>query len=53
MLIDDPILRAQAAQAAPYDPQEHYILFRLTIEFAFMNTYVDGEPHPRRWRSPE
>ena len=53
VLIDDPILRAQAVQASPYDPQDRYILFMLTIEFAFMNTYVDGEPHPRRWRSPE
>jgi hypothetical protein len=25
----------------------------LTIEFAFMNTYVNGEPNPRRWHSPE
>lgn len=52
-LTDDPRMRAQAVQAAPYAPQDHYILFTLTIEFAFMNVYVDGEPNPRRWRSPE
>ena len=50
---DDPSVRAQAAQASPYVPQDRYILFVLTIEFAFMNTYVNGDPSPRRWRSPE
>lgn len=53
ILVDDPLTRAQAAQASPYEPQDRYILFMLTVEFAFMNTYVEGEPHPRRWRSPE
>lgn len=52
-LTSDPLLRAQAVQAAPYVPQDRYILFALTIEFAFMNTYVDGEAVPRRWRSAE
>lgn len=52
-LIDDPLVRAQAVQASPYNPQDRYILFMLTIEFAFMNTYVDGEPNPRRWHSLE
>lgn len=50
-LTGDPRVRALATQASPYEPQDHYILFALTVEFAFMNTYVNGEPHPRRWRS--
>jgi hypothetical protein len=53
ILTDDPRLRAQAVQAASYVPQDRYIMFRLTIEFAFMNIYVGGEPVPRRWQSPE
>ncbi len=48
----DPQVRAQAMHASPYVPADRYILFVLTVEFAFMNTYVDGEPHPRRWHSP-
>ena len=50
-LIDDPLIREQAVRAAPYPPQERYILFVLTIEFAFMNRYVDGHPNSRRWHS--
>jgi hypothetical protein len=50
-LTDDPVLRAQAAQASSYASQDRYILFVFTVEFAFMNTYVDGEPNPRRWRA--
>jgi len=53
VLITDPLMRSQAAQASPYAPQDRYILFMLTIEFAFMNTYVDGEPRPRRWQAHE
>lgn len=52
-LIDDPAIRAQAVQAAPYTPQERYILFQLTVEYAFMNRYVAGEPNVRRWQAPE
>ena len=50
-LTDDPIVRAQAVEAASYEPEDRYILFTLSIEFAFMNTYVDGEPTPIRWQS--
>jgi hypothetical protein len=50
---DDPLVRAQAVQASPYVPQDRYIMFIFTIEFAFMNTYVDGEPRPRRWQTRE
>jgi hypothetical protein len=52
-LTNDPILRAQAVQAASYAPQDHYIVFVFSIEFAFMNTYVHGEPHTRRWSSSD
>jgi hypothetical protein len=48
----DPLLREQAVRAASYVPQSHYILFVLTIEFAFMNSYVDGKANPHRWQSP-
>lgn len=53
ILTDDPLVRAQAVKASSYSPQAHYIVFMFTIEFAFMNTYVDGKPAPRRWQSPE
>ncbi len=53
ILTDDPLLRAQAVQASSYVPQDRYILFMLSIEFAFMNTYRDGNPAPRRWQTPE
>src|SRR5512142_2361985 len=33
-LSDDPVLREQAARAAPYTPQETYLLFVLSIEAA-------------------
>jgi hypothetical protein len=52
-LISDPGLREQAVQAASYTPQEHYILFRLTVEYAFMNKYIDGNPNPHRWAMGE
>jgi hypothetical protein len=51
-LTGEPRLREQAVQASSYVPQDHYIVFVLTVEFAFMNRYVDGTPHPRRWQSP-
>ena len=53
ILTDDPLVRAQAVGASPYVPADRYILFVLTIEFAFMNSYVNGNPGPRRWQSPE
>jgi hypothetical protein len=51
-LSNDPLIREQAVRAASYVPQAHYILFVFTIEFAFMNSYVDGKSNPRRWESP-
>lgn len=49
--VEDTVIRQQAVRAAPYSPQERYILFRLSVEYAFMNTYVDGKPHPLRWEA--
>ena len=53
ILTNDPLVREQAVRAASYTPQDHYIVFMFTIEFAFMNTYVDGKSNSRRWQSPE
>lgn len=50
-LSDDPLVREQAVRASSYVPHERYIVFVFTIEFAFMNTYVDGKPDTRRWES--
>jgi hypothetical protein len=50
-LNDDPVVREQAVRASSYVPQERYILFVLTIEFAFMNQYVDGGTNAQRWQS--
>lgn len=49
----DSLIREQAIQASSYTPADRYILFMLTIEFAFMNSYVDGNPNPRRWQAPD
>jgi hypothetical protein len=49
-LTADPLMREQAARACSYVPQDHYIVFIFSIEFAFMNTYVDGKPQSRRWK---
>jgi hypothetical protein len=50
---DDPLMREQAVQASSYKPADHYIVFMFTIEFAFMNQYVDGKSNVRRWESPD
>jgi hypothetical protein len=47
----DPVVRAQAVEAAPYSAGEQYILFILSVETAFMNQYVDGASSPRRWKA--
>ncbi len=49
-LTTDPLLREQAVRASSYAPQDEYILFVFSIEFAFMNTYVDGKSNPHRWQ---
>jgi hypothetical protein len=45
----DPALRAEAVQSSPYTPHDRYILFVLSVEFAFMNRYSDGTSHPQSW----
>jgi len=52
ILSDDPLVRAQAVQVSPYVPQDRYVLFILSVESAFMNTYTPDSPGARRWRSP-
>lgn len=53
-LTDDPADREEAVAAASYKPQDRYILFVLTVEFAFMNVYdADGDPQPRRWQAAD
>ena len=52
-LTDDTHIREQAVRASSYTPQDRYILFVLSVEFAFMNTYVGGLPDARRWSSPD
>lgn len=50
-LCEDPLLRAQAVRAAAYAPREDYILFVLSVEYAFMNTYGGDHPGPKRWQA--
>ena len=53
-LTADPVVRQQAIAAAPYSPADRYILFVLTVDFAFMNTYgADGASNPLRWHAPD
>jgi hypothetical protein len=50
-LTTDPVIREQAVRASSYVPEERYILFILSVEFAFMNRYIDGTATPERWAS--
>ncbi len=52
-LTTDPLVREAAVSASSYVPADRYILFILSIEFAFMNTYVNGKSITRRWQSPD
>ncbi len=52
-LSTDPLMREQAVRASPYKPQDHYILFVLTVEFAFKNAYIDGKSNSRSWQAAE
>lgn len=47
----DPLMREQAVRVSPYKPQDHYILFVLSVEFAFINVYIDGKSNPRTWKA--
>lgn len=50
--VSDPQLRAIAAEHAPYQPSEHYVLFELLVADAFSTTYeADGTPVRERWVS--
>ncbi len=49
-LIEDPAVRREPAEAG-YAPRDEYILFEFSVEAAFGNTYSDGRPHVRTWRS--
>ena len=51
ILNSDVEVREQAVRAAAYLPKDSYILFVFTIEFAFMNRYMDGIANPKTWRS--
>lgn len=52
MRVHDPALREEAEGAAGYVPKPHYILFMLSVEYAFSNVYgSDGAPHVNRWQS--
>ncbi|MGO8950352.1 MAG: hypothetical protein ACLQUY_22370 [Ktedonobacterales bacterium] len=50
-LTNDPVIREQAIRASSYVPEDRHILFILSIEFAFMNRYIDGNATPERWKS--
>lgn len=50
-LVTDPLVREQAVKAASYKPADRYIAFVFTIEFAFMNVYVDGGSKSSRWEA--
>lgn len=52
-LTDDPLIRERAVRASSYVPQEEYILFMFTVEFACMSTYINGKRNTQRWQSPE
>jgi hypothetical protein len=51
MLSTDPMVREQAVQASSYKPQDRYIVFVFTVEFAFMNLYEGDQPGSRRWQA--
>ena len=52
ILTDNLRVREQAMKASSYVPQDRYILFIFTIEFAFMNRYIDGDSNSQNWQEP-
>ncbi len=50
-LVQDTAVREQAVQASSYSPAEHYILFVLAVNFAFMNVYDEGKSKIERWQA--
>jgi hypothetical protein len=54
VLVDSPSVRMAAAQAAPYDPADRYVLFELLLAEVQCKGYGDVSlPEPRRWRCPD
>lgn len=51
--IDDPKLREEAIKASSYAPADRYVLFMFSIDFAFMNTYINGKADMHRWQAGE
>ena len=52
-LIEEPEIRTLAAELAPYDPADRYVLFELGVESALATIYDEsGEPQRRRWKRP-
>jgi hypothetical protein len=49
--VADPAVRAAAIAASSYAPADRYILFVLSVDFAFMNVYAGGKANPQRWQS--
>jgi uncharacterized pyridoxamine 5'-phosphate oxidase family protein len=49
--VDDTIVRAKVAEAAPYEPMERWIAFEFSVEEAASTFYEGKEPVRRRWRS--
>lgn len=51
--VHDAALREEAVAAANYSPSERYILFTLSVEYAFMNVYgtADSAAQVARWSS--
>ena len=49
--VTDPLIREKAVKASSYTPNERYILFVFTVDFAFKNEYVGGKATVQRWES--
>lgn len=49
--VHDAEERAKAVEAASYSPKDRYILFKLTVERAFMNQYSEEGSNVKRWKA--
>lgn len=53
VFVEQPDTRSLAAELAPYDPADRYVLFELSVETALGTIYDEnGEPQRRRWKRP-
>ncbi|GHO68103.1 hypothetical protein KSC_069950 [Ktedonobacter sp. SOSP1-52] len=53
LFTDSPAMR-ELATTYGYQPQDHYILFELTVESAFSTIYsATGKPIRKRWKSEQ